>query len=46
MELGTSPIITSSMIVQLLVNSKIVSCNMHDKDDKRMMENTQKSKFL
>ena len=46
MELGTSPIITSSMIVQLLVNSKIISCNMQDKDDKRMMENTQKCKYI
>lgn len=44
MELGTSPIITSSMIIQLLVHSKIISCQMNDKDDRCMMENTQKCK--
>ncbi len=42
MELGTSPIITSSMIIQLLVHSKIIECNMSDKEDRRLMENTQK----
>ena len=36
MELGISPIITSSMIMQLLAGAKIIECNMASKHDREL----------
>lgn len=42
MELGVSPIVTSSMIVQVLINTNIISLNKHDENDKKRYESLQK----
>jgi len=35
MELGVSPIVTSSMIVQVLINTGIINLNKQDENDKK-----------
>ena len=42
MELGISPIITSSMIMQLLAGAKIIECNMASKHDRELFQSAQK----
>jgi len=42
MELGVSPIVTSSMIVQVLINTGIVDLNKKDENDKKKYESLQK----
>lgn len=42
MELGISPIITSSMIMQLLVGTKMIEVNMQAKGDRELFNNAQK----
>lgn len=42
MELGVSPIVTSSMVVQVLINTGIVALNKHDENDKKRYEALQK----
>jgi len=42
MELGISPIITSSMIMQLLAGAKIIDVNMSMKQDRDLFQATQK----
>ncbi len=37
MELGIGPIVTASMIVQLLVGAKIIYVNQKDKNEKEML---------
>jgi len=36
MELGISPIVTSSMIMQLLAGAKIIEVNMGSKNDREL----------
>jgi protein transport protein SEC61 subunit alpha len=36
MELGISPIVTSSMIMQLLAGTKIIEVNMGSKNDREL----------
>jgi protein transport protein SEC61 subunit alpha len=42
MELGISPIVTSSMVVQLLVGLRIVNIDMGVKEDRELFEGAQK----
>jgi len=42
MELGVSPIVTSSMIVQVLINTNIINLNKHDENDKKRYDSLQK----
>ena len=42
MELGISPIITSSMIMQLLAGAKIIEVNMGSKADRELFQSAQK----
>lgn len=42
MELGVSPIVTSSMVVQVLINTGIIYLNKHDENDKKRYEALQK----
>lgn len=42
MELGISPIITSSMIMQLLAGSKMIEVNQKDEKDRELFEGVQK----
>ncbi len=42
MELGISPLVTSSMIMQLLQGAKIISVNMASKNDKELFQAAQK----
>lgn len=42
MELGISPIITSSMIMQLLAGAKIIEVNMSSKNDRELFQAAQK----
>lgn len=42
MELGVSPIVTSSMVVQVLINTNIIRLNRNDENDKKKYENLQK----
>ena len=42
MELGISPIITSSMIMQLLAGAKIIEVNMGSKADRELFQAAQK----
>lgn len=42
MELGISPIITSSMIMQLLAGAKIIEVNMSSKNDRELFQSAQK----
>ena len=42
MELGISPIVTSSMIMQLLAGTKIISVNMGSKADRERFQSFQK----
>ena len=42
MELGISPIITSSMIMQLLAGSKMIEINQKDEKDRELFEGVQK----
>ncbi len=44
MELGISPMVTSSMIIQVLVGTKLIEVDQRVSDDKVMMEATTKSK--
>lgn len=46
MELGISPMVTSSMIIQVLVGTKLVEVDQRVSDDKVMMEATTKSKKI
>jgi protein transport protein SEC61 subunit alpha len=38
MELGISPIITSSMIMQLLAGAKIITVEMQSKNDRELFQ--------
>lgn len=42
MELGISPIVTSSLVMQLLSGSKIIDVNQNDKNEKALYEGAQK----
>jgi len=42
MELGISPIVTSSMIMQLLAGTKIIEVNMGSKNDRELFQAAQK----
>jgi protein transport protein SEC61 subunit alpha len=42
MELGISPIVTSSMIMQLLAGAKILDINMGSKNDRELFQASQK----
>jgi protein transport protein SEC61 subunit alpha len=42
MELGISPIVTSSMIMQLLAGAKIIEVNMGSKNDRELFQAAQK----
>lgn len=42
MELGISPIITASMILQVLVSTKIIDVDTSNLDDKKRYESTSK----
>lgn len=42
MELGISPIITSSMIMQLLAGAKLIEVNMSSKNDRELFQSAQK----
>ena len=42
MTLGIGPIVTSSILLQLLVGAKIINWDMKEKDDKEKFETTQK----
>lgn len=42
MELGIGPIVTASMIVQLLVGSKIIEVDQSDEEDKKLSNSAQK----
>jgi len=42
MELGISPIVTSSMFLQLLVGLKLIEVNMGSKNDRELFQATQK----
>jgi len=42
MELGISPLVTSSMIMQLLQGAKIIEVNMGSKNDKELFQSAQK----
>lgn len=42
MELGISPLVTSSMIMQLLQGAKIIEVNMASKNDKELFQSAQK----
>lgn len=42
MELGISPIVTSSMIMQLLAGAKIIEVNMGSKNDRELFQSAQK----
>lgn len=42
MELGISPIVTSSLIMQLLSGSKLIEVNQNDKNEKALYEGAQK----
>lgn len=44
MELGVSPIITASMIIQLLVSTKIIDVDTSDAEDRKLYDSA--SKFL
>lgn len=46
MELGISPIVTSSLIMQLLSGSKLIEVNQNDKNEKALYEGAQKCMFL
>lgn len=45
MELGISPLVTSSMIIQFLVNTRILDINPRVADDRIAMQGAQKCKF-
>jgi protein transport protein SEC61 subunit alpha len=45
MELGTSPIITSSMIMQLLAGAKIIDVDQSLKEDRELFQAAQKCKL-
>ncbi len=42
MELGISPIVTSSMFLQLLAGMKLIEVNMSSKNDRELFYATQK----
>ena len=42
MELGISPIITSSMIMQLLAGAKLIDIDMSSQEDRNLFQSTQK----
>jgi protein transport protein SEC61 subunit alpha len=42
MELGISPIVTSSMIMQLLAGTKMIEVNMSSKNDRELFQAAQK----
>lgn len=42
MELGISPIVTSSMIMQLLAGAKVIDINMGSKNDRELFQSSQK----
>ena len=42
MELGISPIVTSSMIMQLLAGAKLIEVNMGSKNDRELFQSAQK----
>ena len=42
MELGISPIITSSMIMQLLAGAKLIDVDMSSQEDRNLFQSTQK----
>ncbi len=46
MELGISPIVTSSMIIQFFVGARIISMNHQVAEDKELLEIAEKCKSL
>jgi protein transport protein SEC61 subunit alpha len=42
MELGIGPIVTASMIIQLLTGAKIIAVNQKDKEEREMLSSAQK----
>jgi len=46
MELGISPLVTSSMIIQLLVNTRILDFNAKVQDDRVAIQGAQKRNNL
>jgi protein transport protein SEC61 subunit alpha len=42
MELGISPIVTASLIMEVLVGVKIIQCDQNSKEDRALMEGSQK----
>lgn len=42
MELGIGPIVTASMIIQLIVGAKIISVDQKNKEEKDMLNSAQK----
>ena len=45
MELGISPIVTSSMVMQLLAGAKIIDCDQTIKEDRALFNGAQKRYF-
>jgi protein transport protein SEC61 subunit alpha len=46
MELGIGPIVTSSLVIQLLAGSKIIDVDQNDKTDKNLFNGLQKRKHF
>jgi len=46
MELGISPIVTSSMIIQFFVGARIISMNHQVPEDKELLDIAEKCKIL
>lgn len=46
MELGFSPIVTSSMVMQLLAGAKIIDCDQTIKEDRALFNGAQKRCFF
>ena len=42
MELGITPIVTSSMVMQLLAGTKLIDCDMSVKEDRALFNGAQK----
>ncbi len=42
MELGIGPIVTASMVIQLLVGAKIIAVDQRNKEEKEMLNSAQK----
>lgn len=45
MELGISPIVTSSMVMQFLGNARIIDVNMKLKEDRALLKGAEKRRL-